>query len=442
MNLPEYLKHGREARLFPPLANNKKEERATSILLSCLKYIDEFSDGLFNTIGQSVNGKRTNLRTYTEVVFKNDPDGKSRPDGLIIIERSGGKNWTAIIETKIGDECLSEEQIERYIHLAKNNKIDAIITISNEFSHDPMVHPIDKFTKSKVPVFHWSWRQILTTADILVDNDEIKDKEQGFILKDLFYFLNHPSTGVKGFDQMPPEWKDVSEKVSAGHVFNKNSTEIRTVIDAWHQEVRDLQLQLSRITNTNVQQNLSRKHKSEPQERFRDECDLLINSHKVVASYLISDTAAPLNIEMCFLRKTLEISMEIQSPEDRQKSSACFNWLNRQLVKNREEIEKRNIWIKCHFPRTKNSPMFKYNELIQDPRVLDSEKQGIKTSSFSIIYSIDLGNKFAQVRNVISEIEKLVPDFYTEIGQHLQQWVKPAPKVSDTSNKITEEIIN
>jgi len=41
--LPDFLKQGEAARLFPVLSTTSKEGRATSILLSCLDKVDEFA---------------------------------------------------------------------------------------------------------------------------------------------------------------------------------------------------------------------------------------------------------------------------------------------------------------------------------------------------------------------------------------------------------------
>jgi len=43
IKLPEFLKQGEPARLFPILADTSKEGRATSILLSCMSKVDEFA---------------------------------------------------------------------------------------------------------------------------------------------------------------------------------------------------------------------------------------------------------------------------------------------------------------------------------------------------------------------------------------------------------------
>jgi len=85
MQLPEYLKSGEPARLFPALAETQKERRTLSIFLACLLSVREFRETLLRTIGRRL-GPRSTLTAFTEVVFKSEsnPTG-DRPDGLIVV---------------------------------------------------------------------------------------------------------------------------------------------------------------------------------------------------------------------------------------------------------------------------------------------------------------------------------------------------------------------
>jgi len=204
--LPEYLTQGEPTRLFPVLATTSKEGRTTSIFLACLAKIDEFGASLLNSLGQKV-GVRSKIETYTEVVCKNHaPDIKDRPDGLIVL-RTGNREWRALVEAKVGSNELIPEQIEKYRQLAKDNAIDCVISISNQFATSPSLHPLQEVQKSrsKIPVFHWSWMYVLTEADLLLNQNSVSDSDQRLLLNELRRFLTHESAGVKGFDRMPKE---------------------------------------------------------------------------------------------------------------------------------------------------------------------------------------------------------------------------------------------
>jgi hypothetical protein len=318
MNRPDYLHKGEPARLFPVLATTSKEGRTTSILLACLSRIDELGRSLLSSTGQKL-GKRASIETFTEVAFK-DPklEKKDQPDGLIVV-RVGSREWRALVETKVGTNDLTAEQIERYRIIAKTHKVDCVITISNQFATTPQNHPLVEVRKSrsKIPVFHWSWMYILTTTDLLLNNNDIDDDDQALLLDELRRFLSHESAGVKGFDRMPREWSQLNRTVSAGAKIPAKSPDAQIVLEAWHQETRDLTLILSRLTETSVCEKLPRKHIINPVERLKDELIILKNQNQLHAYLEIPDAAAPIEIIVDLSRRAVNVGMTIRAPEDR-----------------------------------------------------------------------------------------------------------------------------
>jgi len=205
--LPSVINQGERARLFPVLSDTSKEGRTTSVFLSCLASVSEYGSALLASVGQRV-GSRARIECYTEVGFATqDGNAKLRPDGLIVLT-VGSRQWTALIEAKVGTNDLTNEQIEGYLALAQTHKIDAVISISNQFSAAPQLHPlaIKQRASSKVALYHWSWMYVLTEADLLLTNQEVLDTDQRYLLTELVRFLTHPSAGVKGFDAMPKAW--------------------------------------------------------------------------------------------------------------------------------------------------------------------------------------------------------------------------------------------
>jgi hypothetical protein len=180
--ITERLATGQYARLIPTVADSKKEERATSSLLASFMVVPEFTREVLSDAGAPV-GKRIKIVCYTEVTFKNNEKTKGpRPDGLVIIT-SGSKQWTALIESKIGNADLTTEQVEEYLDLAKSHRINALITISNQFATTPSHHPV-KVSKNKlrsVELYHFSWLSLKSKAVLLTSNKSVDDPEQAYI---------------------------------------------------------------------------------------------------------------------------------------------------------------------------------------------------------------------------------------------------------------------
>lgn len=426
MNRPEYLSQGEHARLFPVLSTTSREGRTTSIVLACISKIEEFGAALISSLGKKV-GKRSRVETFTEVVFKNEKTKiNDRPDGLIVL-RNGSNEWKAMVEAKVGNSEITADQIEKYREIAKEHQVDCIVTISNQFATQPGNHPVEgvRKSRSKIPVYHWSWMSILTATDLLLNRNEIADVDQELLLNELRRFLTHESAGVKGFDRMPPEWTELNRLVSAGGKIPATSTHADIVIDSWHQKTRDLSLILSRQTQTNVREKLPRKHIANSANRRKDELQALRKFAQLRCLLEVPDAAATLEIVADITRRTIDIGMSLRAPEDKVSSKARLNWLLRQIKTERTE----DLYVRLNWPGRSEATQFSYSELLADPSICENGKEGLQVIGFHIFYAKRLGARFTQQSNFIKELEDIAPLFYREVGQNLFEWRKPAPKI-------------
>lgn len=258
--IPEYLKTGEPARLIPVSADTSKEGRAASILLATLMSVPVFARTMLASIGERA-GSRAKLTCYTEVVFRESSDSAgARPDGLIVLDGGRGRTWRCLVEAKIARAELQSEQVAAYLALAKRHKIDALLTVSNQFVAMPTHSPVDvgKMALRGVDLYHWSWMFLLTQAKLLLSEGDFERPEQRYILAEAVRYFAHPSVGVSSFDRMNPEWKELNAQVQSGAKLSRSSSVVENSVAAWHQETRDLCLLLSRKVGRSVRIRLAR----------------------------------------------------------------------------------------------------------------------------------------------------------------------------------------
>lgn len=111
----DQLKSWEVARLIPTLPESKREERATSILLSTFRVVPAFALDMLKEAG-APTGKRVKIHCLTEVVPKGQKGAKLRPDGIVYVD-TGRTTWSAIVEAKVGFNMLDPGQIEAYVGL-------------------------------------------------------------------------------------------------------------------------------------------------------------------------------------------------------------------------------------------------------------------------------------------------------------------------------------
>lgn len=426
--LPDCVERAERARLFPILAETSKEGRTLSIFLATLAAVRELRTNLLNEIGQRT-GPTAILRSYTEAVFKcakGEPN-LGRPDGLLVLD-TWGRRWTALVEAKVGKSDISPDQLERYLELAKKNGIDAVITISNQFSVVPQHHPLRvNMAKYKgVELFHFSWMHILTEADLLTVNRDVDDDDQAYILSEFLRFISHESAGVQGFTQMPAAWPDVVTKVQAGGALQRTA-DVGAVAEAWVQESRDLCLILSRQLKRQVCQRLSRAALADPQVRFQDDVTGLCAQQCLTTVMTVPDAAAPIEIRADLQRRSVLVSMKLRAPTDRVSNKARLNWLLRQIPTAAEG----NIHVRCLWPTTSHPTQFRLQDLRDDSGRIDEGKGKLKVAAFEVLWVADLGRRFEQRKTFIDEMERAVPAFYETVGQHLRAWQAQAPKIAE-----------
>lgn len=422
-DLPDLITRGSEARLFPVLAETSKEKRVASIFLAVLTQIPELSAQVFSSVGQSV-GKQARVRAFTEVVLKKPISEGCRPDGLLLIEK-GKRRWSALIEAKVGKSRLCQDQVRKYLEIARENEIDAVITISNEFvssaSHSPVSVP--RPLLKRVDLYHWSWSWIATLCEIIAYQETVIDDEQDFLLRQLNHFLAHPATGVERFNQMCSEWRGLCQSIRNDEKLKKNSKEVEAVASAWMAEEQDLCLHMSRHVGEKVVLKTDRKAAEDPSLRHKSLAECLVNESCLSSTILVPNCASDIKVSGDVARRTISVSMELKAPGDRKSTKARVNWLLRMLPEDDERI-----LIRAHWPGRGGPTQKDLLSLRNNPMALQNDNPTLSPHKFEVVFVEDLAQRFWGNKTFIEDLERVVPDFYDLVACNLKSWQAAPPK--------------
>lgn len=413
--------HAQPARLIPTLKTGD-EMALTSIFLSTIKLVKEFRDDIFKSIKLNRSGR---IYYFTEVSF---PDiDKSRIDGLIIVVIKGVIVDAAFFEMKNKGNGLDKIQIETYLDISKKLKVGKLITVSNEFVSDPSHSPIKVKPPKSVSLFHFSWTYIITKGHLLIFNNDtnIVDEDQVEIMKEALYYFENPISGINGYTQMKPGWKELAENIRAQKPLKVSDEYIEDAVLSWYEEEKDMALMLSRKLGVLV------KSSSKNKDSLKNDIKRIVKENNVTGMLSVKNSVSDIKVNVEFERRVVSMSVKITPPLDKG-TVARITWISKQLL-NCQKREgalfntlENNLWVEADIKFVKTNLKVKLSNLSELLELAkDKDIQG-----FHIVLIQSFGAEFASNKKFIVLIEKMVLEYYEGVVQHLSNWSRPAPKLN------------
>ena len=405
----------------------EQEKRATSALLWAMSAV--------RPLGRSLTARATApagaVETFLEVGF---PLGDQRviPDGVIRIAR-GGRVWTALVEVKTGDAILHRQQLENYLRLARRRKYDVVVTISNEVSTDPGIHPVTvpAGLLEKVTLVHLSWSEVMHEIRMLLSHHPFTDPLPMWILAELLKYLEHPRSGTMAFHDMGVTWVPVREAVAAG-TLRSGDRKTEPLVLAWHRLVRQLGLGLTARLGVPVKQSLPRRLMSDPDLRNREACQRLADAGVLTATFKIPDAAGPITVSADLRTTQIRTSLEVQAPKEGSLPRRV-SWLSRQL-----KAAPDGLLVEARFDPRPETTCERLGDIREHPGTLVPGREWEPTS-FTISKVQPMGTKRSGGRgSFVSTVTNALDIFYADVVEHIRPWTPPAPQLpAEDANSIT-----
>lgn len=414
------------ARLIPVsgISSEKEaEQRATSALLAVFSVVRDLSVELFSPLGASRAQKAT-VEAWAEVQFSHN--GKRiRPDGMLQVAY-GKSTWTALVEVKTGDATLDAEQLNAYWDVARGEKFDHVITVSNEIAPNADTHPTPGLrvrSNSPVQVTHLSWTAILTTAVRLKQHKGVDDPEQAFLLGELIRYLEHPASGAMAFSDMGANWVAVRDGARA-HTLSRKSDGVEDVVARWDQLVRYAALKLGSEIGEDVTQVLSNAHR-DPKTRQAYLVEELCGPGTLDGALRIPNTAGDLELLADLRAQQLVAAVTVSAPQDKG-AVGRVSWLANQL----KDVNPAVV-LEAYPKKAQTGPTATLAQVLEDRQALIGEDKR-EAFKFRIVWRRDMGmprKSGGKNPGFIDTVLGLIDSFYGEVVQNITPWVPPAPKI-------------
>lgn len=412
-----------DARLIPAVgirSQEEQEKRATSSLLAVMKAVPEFGHALLGPLG----APKGRLATYAEVQLK-DGGGKLHiPDGAIVAER-GKTSWRCLLEVKTGAAQLRGEQVERYLDLARENGLQAVLTISNEITSTPTDRPVtvDGRKLKRVGLYHLSWWRVITEAIVQHRHRGVSDPDQAWILGELIAYLDDERSGASGFQDMGEHWVKVRNGAGEG-TLRANDASVRETAGRWDQFVEYLCLGLGQDLGRDVRPVQPRKDTAA--ERNDRAARTLADQGVLRASLKIPDAVGALDIEADLRTRRVTTSVTVDAPGEGRPATRA-SWMLRQLKDAPDALV-----IETSFVNAKSTTACRLSEARDDAKRLLTEDPKRPPRAFKVALSRAMGTKRGRgEKSFVHETRQQAIDFYRDLIQDLRAWQRAPAKLPD-----------
>ena len=393
-----------------------QEKRATSALLWAMAAVRPLGRALTARAGAPAGA----LETFIEVGF---PLGERRviPDGVIRIAR-GEQVWTALVEVKTGDGMLGRDQIETYLRLAKRRRYDAVLTISNQISTEPDVHPVEvaATVSTAVGLVHISWSEVMHEIRMLLSHHRFTDPLPLWILAELDRYLGHPRSGAMPFNDMGPSWVSVRESVGAG-TLRPGDAKAVPIVNSWHKLIRQLSLGLTARLGVPVRPIVPRRLQGDPSARLDEGTHRLGDHGRLAARLRVPDAAGPIGIVADLRTTQVHVSIEIGAPQE-SSLGRRVTWLTKQLKDAPDDL-----LVEARFAPRAETTCERLADVRARPQSLLPGKDWEPTM-FVVSRVHPMGTKRSGARgSFVTSVSDAVDEFYTQVVERVRPWTPPAP---------------
>ncbi len=401
------------ARLFPVSvlkSDRDREMRATSVLLSVMAQVPEFSRRLTAAFGAPAG----RLETFTEVSLPHG-DSPRRPDGVIRVERAG-KLWTALVETKTNGNVLKAEQVQAYMDIAARRGYEAVITLTNDVALEgsPLVDvKIDRRRKHKVALWHLSWAEVAHQAQMLIRHEGVGNAAHAWLLQELLHYLQHENSGCHGFQNMGPSWAPVRNGIDDETLCQGDARALE-VVENWERLIRQVCLRLGGELGQKVLPVQRAKRGTDPKERRDRLADQLCLEGRLQAELRIDGTPGVLIVSADLRTGKLRTAIDVPAPEQ----GYPLSWTKR-LVRRLEQAPA-DLHVETLVDGAGPGPRGTLERLRPEPADLLPKDSATRITGFrlSLIKGMGSGRGNAET-GFIRSVDDAVHRFYTTVVVHL-----------------------
>lgn len=417
-------------RLFPTIRIGtvaEAETRATAALLATLRAVSEFGRVVVKLAG----GPAGKPDCYTEVPYEDRsqvPPVALRPDGLLVVTRAG-KTWRCLVEVKVGSSPIEREQVEKYLQLAKQEDVSALITISNEAAIGgglPFTG-VNKSLLKGLTVVHLSWERLLSEARLLRGQDRVGDSDQQWMLDEWIQYVSDPTSRIVDPPSLGPRFGDLLTAAKEGNLAGVGlaAKDVCGYWDGFLQKVAD---RLRADLHVDVSAAMTTAERQDNELRLRNLQAVAVSEGRLTGTLKVKNAASDITVDVLLSARAVRFGIEVKAPSEGRQLTRV-KWMTKQLAKAPPEA-----LLHVHWDLKKLKSQARVSDALIDAVCLmrDVNLQLIPADAvpraFAIEWTQDLQRgkgKAVVLDGIMADLEK----FYALVVEGIVAFVPRAPKL-------------
>lgn len=417
-------------RLFPTIRINtpaEAETRATAALLATLRAVSEFGRVVVKLAG----GPAGKPDCYTEVPYEDRsqvPPVALRPDGLLVLTRAG-KTWRCFIEVKVGSSPIEREQVEKYLQLAKQEDVSALITISNEAAINGGLpfSGVNKSLLKGVTVIHLSWERLLSEARLLRGQERVEDADQQWILDEWIQYVSDASSKIVDPPSLGPRFGDLMTAAKEGNLPGVGLA-VRDVCGYWDGFLQKVADRLRADLHVDVCAAMSNAERQDNELRLRNLQAIVVNEGRLTGTLKVKNAASDITVDVLLSARAVRFGIEVKAPSEGRQLTR-LKWVTKQLMKAPPEA-----LLHVQWDSKKLKSQARIADALTDAVCLtrDVSLQPIPADAFPRAFSVEWTQDLQKGKGKAVVLDGIMADlekFYALVVEGIVAFVPRAPKL-------------
>ena len=412
-----------------PVQGKKTQERqAATHFLSALMTVEAFRITMFEGLGLDV-GQGSRLSCLSNFSFLSQDTGKQQPgkanhhpNGLLYLQTSKFM-WSALMVTRVSGVELETEALAHCVEIAKQNYVNAILTVCDKFTARPSVLPveIEKTTVEDVEIYHLPWGRIYTATKQVLLTEQNMSADERVILSDFVDYMENKTRCLNANSRLQPETSSIARLVTSGATIDPANNDVLNVVASWHENLKFLSFKLREQFNCDVSVNGADVLIAPSRDQLNQEATGFSQSNQLLGSFIIGSGTAIISLKIDLLRRTANYSMLVNPVAENNKSASQLSSILKKL-KNSATVD---LYIKAVYADNQIPKQAPLELVMNDHAILNADQGNATPQSYEVLMVRDIARDLETMDLLVKQIDDGLLSFYEHVARNLSSPVPP-----------------